>query len=323
MNMPDNFLGFTASYGEKPNLGGYPLLYELSNDIVMGSIGETTCLFIIPKEVVKLPMMLRMVEQLQGDFNKPCVIVSQDLSKYQITRLTEENVAWVNSGSTFFLPFLGLSLRGFAEVARSPKPLSPQAQRVAIHIIDGSWAGKSTSEVAELLDKSLASTSNYFKEIELILPSVLGTQGRKRFIEAGCGMGAAELFATFEPHLTSPVSSRVYLKFKTESISLLGSGCFYAGITALSKMTMLADNPWTTYATDAFNRAYFNEYARQFDTVGKEDAPDILLECWSYDIDAHDDCVDGISLYLSLRDNNEDDPRLEDALENLRDRIFS
>lgn len=322
MDLPESILGFAVSQKEAPNLGSYPIFYTLNNDIALGSLGNFKCMFIVPKSTIKLPMLLNMIARLQADFKIPCVVVSQNLSRYQVARLCEKGIAWIRSEDTFFLPFLGLSFLSFSE-PEGAKPLSPQAQRVAIHIIDGSWAGTSTSEVAQLLNKSLASTSNYFKEIELVLPKVIGSQGRKRFIAEVKDVSSAELFEAFEPYLSSPVASRVYLKFKDGQEDFLTQGCFYAGITALSMLTMLADDPWTTYATDTYNRAYLDEYAEQLDVVGKDDAPDILLEFWNCDIDADGDRVDDVSLYLSLKDNAEDDPRLDDALETLRKRICS
>lgn len=322
MDLPESILDFAVSQEEAPNLGSYPIFYTLNNDIALGSIGDFKCMFIAPKSTIMLPMLLNMIGKLQADFKIPCVIVSQNLSRYQVARLCEKGIAWISSEDTFFLPFIGLSFLSFSE-PEGAKPLSTQAQRVVTHIIDSSWAGKSTSEVAQLLNKSLASTSNYFKEIALVLPKAIGSQGRKRFIAEVEDASSAELFEAFEPHLSSPVASRIYLKFKDGQKDFLAQGCFYAGITALSMLTMLADDPWITYATDTHNRAYLDEYAEQLDVVGKDDAPDILLEFWNYDIDADGDRVDDVSLYLSLKNNDEDDPRLDDALETLKKRICS
>ncbi len=322
MNLPESVLGFAVSQGEAPNLDSYPIFYTLNNDISLGYIGDFKCMFLAPKGTIKLPMLMNMIGKLQTSFKMPCVIASKNLSRYQVARLCEEGIAWISSKDTFFLPFLGLSFLSFSE-PKSARPLSPQAQRIAIHIIDGSWTGKSTSEVAQLLNKSLASTSNYFKEIELVLPQAIGSQGRRRFINEAENASPTELLEAFEPYLLSPVASCIYLKFKNGKEDFLSHGCFYAGITALSMLTMLADDPWTTYATDTHNRAFLDEYAGQLDIVSKDDAPDILLEFWNYDIDAGGDCVDDVSLYLSLKDNDEDDPRLDDALETLRKRICS
>lgn len=213
MDLPENALGFAVSQGEAPNLGSYPIFYALHNDISFGSIGDIACVLIAPKGAIRLPMLMNMIGKLQADFGIPCVIVSRNLSRYQVARLCEEGIAWISSEDAFFLPFLGLSFLGFSE-PKGAKPLSPQAQRVAIRIIDGSWAGKSTSEVAKLLNRSLASTSNYFKEIELVLPQAIGSQGRKRFITEVRDASAVELLEVFEPYLSSPVVSSAYLKFR-------------------------------------------------------------------------------------------------------------
>lgn len=86
---------------------------------------------------------------------------------------------------------------------------------------------------------------------------------------------------------------------------------------------MLNDNRWITYATGTSPSAYLDKHSDELVAVSVDDAPDFMLEFWKYEIDSTDNCVDDISLYLSLRDNDEDDPRLDDALDTLRERICS
>ncbi|MEG0621205.1 MAG: hypothetical protein RR477_08785, partial [Raoultibacter sp.] len=115
MNMPEKLLGLPVLSGKKPALDSYPLFYPLSYEITKGSIGDASCLFLEAKASIKLPMLLKMAERLQNDFQMPCVVASDSLSKYQIERLVEERIAWINSESTFFLPFLGLSMRNYGQ----------------------------------------------------------------------------------------------------------------------------------------------------------------------------------------------------------------
>lgn len=323
MNLPDNFLGFTTTVNGKADLSSYPLLYGLAYDVFLGSIGEYACLFLIPKETVKLPSTIKIVERLNADFKTPCVIVSNRLSSYQVQRLCERNIAWIHSENTFFLPFLGLSVRGTIDSAPCPTPLSPQAQRLAIHITDRTWSGKSATEVATLMGKSLASVSNYFKEIEQIAPNALKSLGRKRFISDDPSITPASLLDVFEPYLSSPVDKRLYLKLNETPHPLIDSKCFYAGISALSRKTTLGDNPWITYATTAHNYLHLDELTSKSSEVSEEDEPDIELEIWTHDIDSANDCVDDISLLLSFENKTEDDPRLDEALSMLRERIRS
>lgn len=321
MNIPEKLLGFTVVHGEKPNLDNYPLFYDLENEIEAGAIGSINCLFICPKTSLKLPVLLKMVTRLQAELGKPCVIITPSLSKYQTERLVEENVAWINSDTSFFLPFLGLSLRNLNSKQTHPKPLSAQAQKIAINIINGLWAGKSTSDIAGLLNKSLASTSNYFKEIELIAPKTILSQGRKRFINPLCKALAPDLLSTFEPYLSSPVESSFYLKFKDAGFAFPKDKYSYSGITALSKKTMLGDNLWTTYAASCSPRSFLDCFTGKVDIVDIEDGPDALVEFFKYSIDSQDECIDDISLYLSFKDYDKNDPRLEEALETLLERI--
>ena len=322
MQLANDYLGFKVQCGHDFDLSGYPMIYHLSYRITRASIGGEACLFVIPKGPFELPSLIKLVTRLQDDFAVPCVVVCHELSSYQIKRLSEIGVGWIRSEETYFLPFLGIAIRDAARRTAPTKALSRKAQRIVAHIIDGSWTGKSTTEVARLLGTSLSSASGYFKEIEAIAPEVIGSQGRRRFIAIPPGRSTRMLFDTFEPYLSSPASERAYLKrMRADGESLIDRGCFYAGITALGKATMLDDDPWTAYATSRSIDAFLRAYPDEFEVVTKRDDPDVLLEVWPGGIDGIGDTVGGLQLYLSLRDEADVDPRLEGALDELLERI--
>lgn len=322
MKIPTRAFTFPVFVGQKVNLGNYPLLYQ-SYDIRSGTIGATACLFIISDEEVQLPFLLKMIQRLQHDLDKPCVFVSPRLSKYQMERLSEEGIAWIASSETMFIPFVGLALQQTELKKPVTKQLSSQAQRLATHIIDGTWLGLSTTDIAEIMRKSLPSISNYFKEIEAIAPKVFESQGRKRLVRKLTNEERRHLFEKLEPHLTSPVREKVYFRFNGDPKSLVKSEAKYSGVSALSKTTMLADDSWVTLAVDASNHPLFDAFQDRLTIVSKNDGPNLLIETWRYPIDTDEESVNKVSLYLSLRDNADDDPRLEGALHELKETIFT
>lgn len=321
MELPAQILGFPLKKGEPIDAKGLPFFFSTLFSIVEGSLGETECLFVMPRGEVKLTPLLKAVERLQSDFLKPCVVASDQLSLYQIQRLTEERIAWVASAERFFVPFLGLAVMSSMKKHR-PKTriLSPQAQRVAGRILDQSWAGKSTSDVAALMEKSLPSVSNYFAEISARSPEVFVTEGRTRRISPLSAAQQREVWDKLKEALVSPCLERFYVKRPKEAGALGELCCARAGLTALSALTMLGDDPWPTYAMygpDALDRLEAAGVVR----VDEGDGPDALIELWSHDVETVDGFVRDVPLFLSLRDRKGEDPRLDEALEVLERRI--
>lgn len=322
MDLAQSYMGFEAQSGQELDLNGYPLTYRLSYRITGGLIGSVGCLLVAPKGTVKLVALINTVRTLQADHNVPCVVLCHKLSAYQARRLTDARIAWIQSDNSYYLPFLGISIREADFKKLQAKPLSRKAQRIAAHIIDGSWDGKSTTDVAELLGVSLASASNYFKEIAAIAPVYIGTQGRRRFISVPRDCTPRQLFDEFEPYLASPVQERAYLAPLQHETSPKPDGTWlYSGVTELSRLTLLEDNPWKTIATDLPISSFLEQHPYRYEIVTCEDDPGILIESWPGGIDAEEGCVNKVQLYLSLREEADEDPRLEGALDKLWERM--
>lgn len=321
MKLPDQMLGFSLVAEAPLPMKGYPVFFSKLFAVVEGRVGEIDCLLVMPREEARLTAILKVIDRLQNDFMKPCVVVSDHLSSYQVRQLTEKNYAWIVSEERFFLPFIGLVLMSaIRQRPRKGEALSPQAQRVAGHILDQSWAGKTTSEVAFAMEKSLSSVSNYFAEIAAWTPEAFVTEGRARSIASLSSAQLKEVWEKLEDVLPSPCVRKAYVKLPEESRSLEKCGFARAGMTALSSKTMLGDDPWPTYAIgDA-------EVLRDLEDEGAEeieegDGPDALVEIWAYEVESEDGVVRDVPLYLSLRGKEQEDPRLDDALEMLKERI--
>lgn len=321
MKLPERIFGKALEVGDKPDLSPYPAIYGLTYEIRMGSAGGVPCLFAFSEDEVRLPLLIKMVKRLQADFKCPVVVVCPALSAYQMERLSEEGVSWIVSSGNMLIPFLGLAVRE-SELSRpQPTPLSPQAQRVVTHIIDGSWSGRSTTEVAELMGKSLSSASNYFMEIGVVASEALESSGRRRSIRRLSSDERGALLDKMEPFMSSPIARQAFYMTDLDMADIDRLGLPAAGITALSRKTMLADDPWMTLASD--DPHALDGISDHLTEVSAADEPDLLLETWRYSTDETDGCVNDVSLYLSLNDGTDDDPRVEGALDELRERMLS
>jgi hypothetical protein len=316
LNQPVEMIG-------KIDLSGYPRFYSTDYDISHIRIGSVDCILIKTEGVIKLPAIIKMVQFLESKNSMPCIISTSKLTDYQKKRLSELGIAYIISPNNLYIPFLGISILQSKNRTEPITSLSPQAQYLALHIIDGSWVGLNATAVARTMKKSLPSISNYFKEIEATVPQVIDRCGTRKVLVNDGVLSRGELFRLFEPYLTTPVKDSFYAKFKGRQRSLIDHGYLYAGISALSKTTMLVDSPWKTYATSEYERSDSGEFASGLTVVTVDDDPDILLQIWKYPPqDSGDDTVDDISLYLSLKDSPQlEDPRGEEALAGLLERI--
>ncbi|MCL2881762.1 MAG: hypothetical protein FWF45_02560 [Coriobacteriia bacterium] len=305
------------------DLTGLPRFYETDFDIERIQIGLTDCVIIAPKSIVNLPTITKMVQTLEARVDLPCVISTSKLSDYQKKQFRELNIAYIISPHNLYIPFIGLEIRQAKRQKENITSLSWQAQYTALHIIDGSWLGFSASDIAQEMKRSLPSISNYLKDIEATVSQVVEKQGTKKLLVNNEGLGKGELFQLFEPYLTTPVKDSCFLKFKNKPSNFTDYGCLYAGMSALSRKTMLADNSWVTYACSEYERRYLDKLGNTIFAVAENDNPDILLQIWKYPpINSGDGTVDDVSLYLSLKDAPQlKEPRGEEALIGLRERI--
>ena len=305
------------------NLTGLPRFYETDYGIEHIQIGLTDCIVIKPKGTINLPAITKMVQALEAHTDLPCIISTPKLSDYQKKQFRELSIAYIISPHNLYIPFVGLEIRQAKRQKEGITSLSWQAQYIALKIIDGSWLGFSASDIAQEMKKSLPSVSNYLKDIEATLPQVVEKQGTKKLLVNNEGLSKGELFQLFEPFLTTPVKDSCFLKFENKPISLIDYGCLYAGMSALSQKTMLADNSWTTYACSEYERRYLDKFGSTLFVVTENDNPDILLQIWKYPpLDSGDGAVDDVSLYLSLKDAPQlKEPRGEEALASLRERV--
>jgi hypothetical protein len=111
--------------------------------------------------------------------------------------------------------------------------------------------------------------------------------------------------------LTSPVKKTRWVRWKTP-----GYPALLAGISALSRRTMLADDRLQTYA---FGPSMLESFLEQGILIGCRDADEATakMEVWSYEpkILGDNEAVDPLSLYLSLRHHA--DERVQQQLEQM------
>jgi hypothetical protein len=319
MDLPNKLFNMDIVVKEQAELKGYPNVYTSAFTSVNAIIGGVSCIIVCPKGEVKPLQIRKMFANISARENKPCLFACSKLSAYQRRSLSEYGVSWISNEETFHIPFLMASCNG-AHFIKPAQVLSANAQRIAIHALDGTWNRLSSTEVSKIMGKSLSSISAYFAQIAAIAPSIIGKRGRMRFIVSPeSEKEKSALFAQLKPYLVSPVKNRIYLACDDVALKLCDA-LLLSGISALSKHTNIADDPWKTQAILTSNKDLLAKILEHSEQVTKNDTPNILLEVWEYD---HSE-EDLISLYLDVEEYafSEGDERLDQAVSELKEMMF-
>ena len=278
-----------------------------------------------------LKMLKGAIDSLRSVCNLPVVAVSPSLDYWQKEWLASRQIPFVQDERNAYLPFAGLVVQE-ASRGRRPSPLSPQAQRVVVNLIEGGWDDVSAGELSKRVGKSRSSVSKYLAEIEAICPEVVRRAGRSTKL-CSSGMGKAALLDRFEPYLRSPVSRRFRISYGVGPDELRGVGARLSGLSALGRMSDLSVAE--AYPTVAIPQEGLAGMMASLGDAGVElpwwDEEGTEVEAWGYwddfpiDLRAHSigglGSVGALSLYLSLKGRYEGDVRVADAVDQLREEI--
>jgi hypothetical protein len=226
--------------------------------------------------------------------------------------MVQMGISFIIPGSQIFLPNTLIDLR-----ERFPRPnagrhktLGPAAQcTVLYHLLRGSLAGKSLKKIAQEVQYSPIMLSKIKNELEAANICKIVREGRSLILEFNAT--GRPLWDQIQPQLSSPVKRTRWVQWKADVVPAM-----LAGMSALSRRTAITDDRLPTYAV---THSAFQGYLKQGVCIGCRDAEQATaqIEVWSYPPArlSHSELVDPLSLYLSLRDSQ--DERIQQQLEHL------
>lgn len=241
---------------------------------------------------------------LMNQFKCPVVFVFSALDAYRRNRFVQLGLPFIVPGLQLFIPpFISLC----EQFQRTMKPvkLSAAAQLAVLFQLyrppaDGSllnrwaeWLGYSAMTMTKVRDELIA--HGVCKREEGAKPRGLRFQLQKR-----------ALWEAARPYLLSPVKQTHWVRAQ------LRPGEFpLAGLTALSKLSLLEDDALPTYACHAKDWKRLAVLKSVFQICHAEEAT-ARIECWRYDPMrlAEETTVDRLSLFLSLADSPDERVRL-------------
>jgi hypothetical protein len=256
------------------------------------------------------------VMQLKQTLNEDIVLVLTKLPSYVRNRLVKQQIPFIVPGTQMFLPMLMIDLREqFPKANDRMRPtLSAVSQVVVIYqILRGSLDETPLGQIANRLGYSAMAMSKAQDELQTAgLCEAIRTW---RTVSLHFKERGRNLWRLAEPLLTTPVRRKIWIRWGQPRARAV-----VAGTTALSRVSMLADDHVPTYAMRDRDLTAGMDKGEIFGCGGAEEA-EARMEAWKYDpwVLADGEIADRCSLYLSLRQSG--DERIQKEIRPLIDGI--
>jgi hypothetical protein len=256
-------------------------------------------------------------ELLASHLKEPTVLVLPALATHIRQGLIRLGRPFIVPGSQTFLPTALIDLRERQPAPRLPVPksLSPAAQCVLLYHLERETVHhQPLQKIAETVGYSpnmLAKVKNELEAAELCEPIRDGRSVLLRF-----RFEHRELWEKALPWLASPVRATHWVRWENSP-----QGILFAGITALSRVTMMADDRVPVHALGHREHRAAIENG-EYRICADRDEATASLEVWNYNptlLTIRPDTVDPLSLYLTLKDDPNE--RIQDQLETLIDQF--
>ena len=228
----------------------------------------------------KIQLHLQMLEQHVG---KPCIIVLEDIPSYNIKRLIDQRVNFIIIGKQMFVPSLMLDLRKVPTKDKDIKDqIPPLAQCMILYVLQIGYLTETISELTEQFGVSYSTANRAVRWLQ-----------SKGFIFTGrANKNIQFLFLGYElwdkalPHLISPIEKTI--KTNSRPANALLSSC-------------------SVFSDDMKTCAIYKDGSKNIpETING----DYTIEVWKYNpmiLSKDKKHVDSLSLYLSLKDNTDNE----------------
>lgn len=285
--------------------------YVLRGAEILGR--KSVLIFPRDAERVRPQILQKDMERIREASDRMPIWVSLHVDAYERRKLIESRVSFVVPRFQAYLPELLLDAREHfprLRSARAPNRFSPATQQFFLEAL---YSG--TLEIDHFRPKqavySAMSRSRAISELEasgLLETEMTGRNRRASFHEP-----REQVWEKALPLLNSPVKRCVYLTDRTQAAEKAPK----AGFTALADLSMLTPPRLPVYAQKICYSKASPDWWEPLVTPHVDEAR-AQLQLWSYrplKEKAPIDCVDRLSLYLSLKD--QDDSRTQEALSQL------
>ena len=253
---------------------------------------------------------------LNQHLNSAVAFVLHALPAHARNRMVQKGIPFFVPGSQIYLPATLIDLRErFARPAgKGRATLSPTAQTTLLfHFLREPLTGQPLKNIAEKLSCSAMMLSKVKDELAEHQLCDVERVGRSMIFKFPSSK--RDLWSKALPYMRSPVQKTRWVQWKTP-----GYPALLAGLSALSRSTMLADDRIPTYAFGPKMLELWLERGALTCCPDAEQAT-AKIEVWSYEpkLLGDNEAVDPLSLYLSLR--NSADERIQQQIELLLETV--
>lgn len=242
-------------------------------------------------------------KRLKESIAYPQVWFLKELHPHKVRRMIENELNFIIEHKQVHLPSVNTSIKAEPEKVKRPvKLISLSINLIIREILIGDLSGKSKVEIAKIFNTSKMTVG---RAIEPLLMADLCEERKVGVAKPINFKSRNDLWKFLKEKIKTPVKEDIYLK-RTPS------GMPYSGITALSKQSMLAEDPIPTFAVE---KKEFYKKNKNIHLVLEDDAQ-AKIELWDRPpILPQDGCINVIDIYLILKDSS--DERVQIELENL------
>lgn len=310
MEFIEKVLGLSVSRQPWEHLQKMPYYIQDRFTIEKVALGNIATLFIYPKtELDHTAALQKHIARIQKAESIPVVIVLLSMSRYRRDAFVEARIPFVVPDKQLYLPFVGTYMqeRLDSEEVKLEK-FQPATQVLFFYYL---YQGKKDMYMSNAVKDLGYSAMTISRAAKQLVQTGFFTESKNGVQKVLTGtVQGRELFYSVRPALINPVRRRTSVK-KTE----LNNEYILAGDTAIAKQTMLNDSMFRCYAVVGKQRITELPYAMDANS-------DVVVELWKYDpaLLSKDGMVDPLSLAMSYE--NEEDERVQEAIEELLDTLW-
>ncbi|HVZ84379.1 MAG TPA: hypothetical protein VG893_11960 [Terracidiphilus sp.] len=262
------------------------------------------------------PAMVRKhMDMLHTKEHMDLIYVRNRVPAYNRKRLIEQKVPFIVPGNQMYLPMLAIDLReNFRRIRQEIPAFSPSTQVVVLYtLLRDAPQILIPTEMAPLVGYSAMTMTRAFDELETAGLAEVTVRGRERCLRFNDDRRT--IWEKTQPLLRNPVNKRMFIHRTQDPADAIR-----AGLTALAHYSILAAPAYTTYALSRDNWKELRKRHRTIKLSAQDpDATEIQVWWYSPELFAEQGIVDRLSLYLSLRADQ--DERTESALEEMMEKF--
>ena len=313
MDYLNRVLGIDVDYVDTDIKLSLPIFLFERYRLQQVSLSGVDAVFVFPKEPLDpVSSVKKHIDRIANSAKMPAVLILDTIQYRQKEALLQNHIPFVVDGKQIYLPFLAVYLQERCDGSvQKTENLLPSAQLLLLYYIYHGCGELTTSIAAEELSFTPTSISRASRQLEstgLVKTQKIGVQ-KILFTD----FTPKDLFFSAEKYLSNPVKRVVYV-----DKNLINEDLLFSSYSALSEYSMLNPPAVSYFASKdiakymSVSTPYLIDLERQF-----------ALELWRYDPGklAKGTCVDPLSLALSLQ--NDHDERVEAAIDEMLEKIWS